>query len=104
MLWGFIPSDNSVEWSLLWSDLGGLGRSIYEEDRGDWPDWRGDGQRRGSGTLAAVAAQGYIDDYSGIRIAQGGRRFQIRNATVWNLLGGQGQAALFSEWQEIESP
>ena len=54
--------------------------------------------------LAAVAAQGYIDDYSGIRIAQGGRRFLIRNATVWNLLGGQGQAALFSEWQEIEPP
>ncbi len=52
--------------------------------------------------LATVAAQGYIDDYSGVRIAQGGRRFLIRNATVWNLLDGQGQAALFSEWQEIE--
>lgn len=48
--------------------------------------------------LARVARDGYIDDYSGIRIAASGRRFMIRNATVWNLLDEQGayygQAAL----------
>jgi len=50
--------------------------------------------------LAAVAARGFIDDYSGIRISKTGRRFRIAQATVWNLLdergGYSGQAALFS--------
>jgi fermentation-respiration switch protein FrsA (DUF1100 family) len=49
--------------------------------------------------LARVAAQGYIDDYSGVRIARSGRHFTIQQATVWNLLGSDGvlpgQAACF---------
>ncbi|MDF1858787.1 MAG: MEKHLA domain-containing protein [Verrucomicrobiales bacterium] len=52
--------------------------------------------------LDTVARQGYIDDYSGIRISSRGRRFEIRNATVWNLIDDVGvkigQAATFSEW------
>jgi hypothetical protein len=52
--------------------------------------------------LAAVAARGFIDDYSGIRISRTGRRFCIAQATVWNLLSetGQpcGQAAMFARW------
>ena len=55
--------------------------------------------------LLRVSTQGYIDDYSGVRISNTGRRFLIRNATVWNLLDemGQpyGQAALLREWQRI---
>ena len=55
--------------------------------------------------LEQVAAQGFIDSYSGVRIAKSGRRFTIRNATVWNLNDGdgqmRGQAAMFSECQEI---
>jgi hypothetical protein len=55
--------------------------------------------------LATVAAQGYIDDYSGIRISKSGRRFRIARATVWNLVTEQGepcgQAATFSEWQYL---
>lgn len=51
--------------------------------------------------LAAVTANGFIDDYSGIRISKNGRRFRIAQATVWNLLDerGQyaGQAAMFSK-------
>lgn len=51
--------------------------------------------------LARVAAQGYVDDYSGVRIARDGRRFMIRNATVWNLLDARGahygQAAMIAE-------
>ncbi|MEO2017698.1 MAG: MEKHLA domain-containing protein [Fuerstiella sp.] len=46
---------------------------------------------------------GFIDDYSGIRISSSGRRFQIRNATVWNVVDAVGtyigQAASFSDWQ-----
>jgi len=53
--------------------------------------------------LAAVAARGFIDDYSGVRISKSGRRFRIAQATVWNLLteAGRpcGQAAMFARWE-----
>ena len=49
--------------------------------------------------LERVARLGFVNDYSGVRIASSGRRFTISNATVWNLLdaadGYQGQAAAF---------
>lgn len=49
--------------------------------------------------LERVARQGFIDDYSGIRIAKSGKRFMIERATVWNLLDEagicHGQAATF---------
>lgn len=45
---------------------------------------------------------GFIDDYSGIRIASTGERFRILKATVWNVADENGtrigQAATFSEW------
>jgi len=50
--------------------------------------------------LDRVTAQGFIDDYSGVRIAATGRRFMIEQATVWNLVDGEGvghgQAATFT--------
>jgi len=52
--------------------------------------------------LTRVAAQGFIDDYSGVRVSCSGRRFSINKATVWNLAdpAGQyrGQAAMFANW------
>jgi hypothetical protein len=55
--------------------------------------------------LAEVAAQGYIDNYSGVRISRTGRRFLIEQATVWNLTDGDGhllgQAATFRDWQYL---
>jgi hypothetical protein len=54
--------------------------------------------------LARVAADGYISDYSGVRIARSGARFLVRNATVWNLVesrGIVGQAAFFSDWGPV---
>lgn len=58
--------------------------------------------------LEEVAAQGFIDSYSGVRIAKSGRRFMIRNATVWNLSDSdgqlQGQAATFFGCQDILEP
>lgn len=52
--------------------------------------------------LAQVTAKGFINDYQGIRISKTGKRFQIRNAIVWNLTDAagiyQGQAACFSDW------
>ena len=55
--------------------------------------------------LARVTAHGFIDDYSGIRIAKSGRRFRILRATVWNVADGAGrrigQAAAFSDWEPL---
>ncbi len=49
--------------------------------------------------LRKVAEQGYIDNYSGMRVAKSGRRFMIRDCTIWNLLDADGsyhgQAAIF---------
>jgi hypothetical protein len=63
-------------------------------------------QTERSRLLSQVAAQGYIDDYRGIRITKSGRRFLIERATVWNLLdesgGCYGQAATFSEWRFLD--
>ena len=55
--------------------------------------------------LARVTAYGFIDDYSGVRIAKSGHRFRILRATVWNLSDAAGhplgQAASFSDWEPI---
>ncbi len=52
--------------------------------------------------MAAVTAQGFIDDYAGVRISRNGRRFRIHRATVWNVVDPEGapagQAATFSSW------
>ena len=55
--------------------------------------------------LAEVAARGYLDNDSGVRIARTGQRFRIARATVWNLTDDQdrfcGQAATFREWRAL---
>jgi len=55
--------------------------------------------------LEIVTRNGFIDDYSGIRISKNGRRFQITRAIVWNLVTEKGepcgQAATFSEWKFV---
>jgi len=54
-----------------------------------------------------VRENGFIDDYSGIRISSTGRRFHIRQAIVWNVLDEDGryagQAATFSSWEFLPS-
>jgi hypothetical protein len=53
--------------------------------------------------LRRVRERGFIDDYSGIRISNKGRRFRIAQATVWNVTDADGkyagQAATFSKWE-----
>jgi hypothetical protein len=55
--------------------------------------------------LDRVSRNGYIDDYSGIRISTTGQRFFIERATVWNVFDGEGvrvgQAATFSDWRPV---
>lgn len=49
--------------------------------------------------LDQVTRQGYVDGYSGMRIARSGKRFKIADGTVWNIVDKQGklrgQAAVF---------
>jgi hypothetical protein len=53
----------------------------------------------------AVTENGYVDNYTGIRISSTGRRFYIVNATVWNVVDDSGcyvgQAAAFSEYEYL---
>lgn len=53
--------------------------------------------------LETVRRQGYIADYSGVRISSSGRRFRLARALVWNVLDAAGrpagQAAWFDTWE-----
>ena len=55
--------------------------------------------------LERTRRDGYVDDYSGIRISQSGRRFRIEQAIVWNLVDAaghlRGQAATFDRWTPL---
>ena len=55
--------------------------------------------------LDDVAAQGYSDNYRGVRISATGKRFYINSARIWMLLDttGQhvGQAATFADWEML---
>ncbi len=54
--------------------------------------------------LDAVARNGFIDNYRGMRIAKSGRQFWIEGGIVWELTDDQGQrrgqAALFTSWTD----
>lgn len=53
--------------------------------------------------LQRVSRDGFIEDYSGVRIALSGKRFWIERAVVWNLIDDtgvlHGQAAAFAQWK-----
>ena len=55
--------------------------------------------------MRAVLEAGYSDDYSGVRISAGGRRFTIDRVTVWNVVDHSGrlygQAATFRHWTDL---
>lgn len=77
-----------------WPEMVGLPSRFSAE-----PLARGERER----LLEMVARQGYTDSYSGVRVSASGRRFLVRQATVWNLIAPDGtpygQAAAFSDWQ-----
>lgn len=55
--------------------------------------------------LDEVTHNGFINNYSGIRVASNGDRFLIEQAFVWNLIDDDGyycgQAATFSKWKAL---
>lgn len=52
--------------------------------------------------LAQLDTQGFVDNYTGIRISSQGQRFHIEQAIIWNVIDGDGkfigQAATFENW------
>ncbi|WP_010268475.1 MEKHLA domain-containing protein [Paenibacillus senegalensis] len=52
-----------------------------------------------------VTKNGWVGDYTGVRISSTGKRFSILKATVWNLLDEEGnyygQAAAFSDYRYL---
>lgn len=57
-------------------------------------------------SMAKVMKDGYIEDYSGVRISKNGKRFLMQGAVIWNVHDEQGnyrgQAACFKDWTWIE--
>jgi PAS domain-containing protein len=57
--------------------------------------------------LAEVTANGFVQNYSGVRIAKDGSRFLIEQATVWNVVdiaqpqNVLGQAVVVKQWKSI---
>jgi hypothetical protein len=55
--------------------------------------------------LDAVAKNGFMTGYSGVRVAKSGARFHIEHGIVWELIDlegvRRGQAATFSSWQRL---
>jgi len=54
--------------------------------------------------MAQVTSKGIVNDYQGVRIGLDGKRFCMKEASVWNIVvDGQlyGQAACFSKWEDV---
>lgn len=76
-----------------WSELIGL-PSRYSVEA--------DNQQKRQQLLDQVGERGYMEQYSGVRIAKSGRRFFINNVVLWNVYDDQGThhglAACFDDW------
>lgn len=55
--------------------------------------------------LEAVARDGFVRGYRGVRISKSGRRFWIDDGVVWQLIDSdgvnRGQAATFASWTDV---
>ncbi|WP_409562885.1 MEKHLA domain-containing protein [Hyphomicrobium sp. MC8b] len=55
--------------------------------------------------LEAVARDGFVRGYRGVRISKSGRRFWIDDGIVWQLIdadgANRGQAATFASWTDV---
>lgn len=55
--------------------------------------------------LKRAMEKGFVSDYSGIRISTTGKRFEIRDTVLWNVVDAQGirhgQAACIATWAAV---
>ncbi|MCU6712898.1 MEKHLA domain-containing protein [Paenibacillus sp. J5C_2022] len=63
------------------------------------------GQDERAAFMARVTRDGYVDNYTGVRISSTGRRFYIKRVTVWNVVDSEGiyrgQAAVFADYEYV---
>lgn len=80
-------------WEVTWEELTRMPSRLTAE---------APGREERARLLEQVTHNGFIDNYSGIRVTKTGRRFRIAQASVWNLLTTDGrpcgQAAMFNDW------
>ncbi|SHG32227.1 MEKHLA domain-containing protein [Cognatishimia maritima] len=83
-------------WEMSWEDLTILPSRLTAE-----PNHRD--QR--AHMFEVMRETGFYRNYEGIRVSATGRRFQIRNATIWTLFDDMGQkcgeAATFTEFEYL---
>lgn len=83
-------------WEMDWDDFTRTPSRLTAES----PD-----RKERASLLAEVTLHGFIANYAGVRISKNGRRFRIRQATVWNVLDEKdkpaGQAATFRHWEFV---
>ncbi len=80
-------------WEMSWAELTSTPSRLTAEPAN---------QQARAEAMARVKATGFTEGYSAVRISKTGRRFQINNTVIWNVLSAnneyQGQAATFSDW------
>ncbi len=89
-----------------------LALTLFERSFEDFvrlPSRKSSGQTRDEDRirlLEEVTRNGFIENYSGIRVSASGRRFEISDAVVWNVIDEsglyRGQAAKISTWRYLD--
>lgn len=86
-------------WEVEWDDLVGMPSRKSAEESGDVQEDR-------TSALKEALEKGCIENYSGVRVSSRGKRFEIKDATLWTIRPGEGesvgQAAVFSDWQFVD--
>lgn len=56
--------------------------------------------------LQQTVEKGFVSNFEGIRISKTGKKYHIKDITLWNLIDEKGefrgQAATFSQWERLE--
>ena len=83
-------------WEMDWANFTRLPSRLSAEAAGDI-------QLDRNALLKAALASGWIDNYTGVRISSTGRRFDIRDTVLWNVVDDDGvrhgQAAFIRDWR-----
>jgi hypothetical protein len=83
-------------WEMDWEVFTRLPSRLSAEAAGDIQSDR-------DALLKAALTKGWIDKYAGVRISSTGRRFEIQNTVLWNVVDDagvhHGQAAFIRDWR-----
>ena len=83
-------------WEMDWDSFTQLPSRLSAEAAGDIQSDR-------DALLKTALTKGWVDNYSGVRISSTGKRFDIRNTLLWNVVDDtgvrHGQAAFIRDWR-----